>query len=1183
MFKTRIMKRSFILFAILVLVFSSLQLRPALAQEDTGGKQQTIYTGEGYEVIYTISSQWEGAFNADVTIRNTGNRTLENWSIDFTSPYEITNIWNGQVQSYENGVYTIKNAGSNQDIPVGGSVNFGFTASFEGELQLPVAFEMQGAEQIVPAGQYETGFKVTSDWGSAFNGEIAIKNTSQSTIEDWTLGFDYDGNLDRFWTAEITGHTGNHYVIHNAGYNANIQPGETLILGFSGNPGNVVSAPSGYQLTQISTGEESPEPEPGRVSVQLETYSLQLQNSPDGDYYFLTSKMDKLTGTLGGVSQVKAFNYEITDKNKAVLQQGTIPVSAAWSVEGIGLGIGYNLLKLSAQLNDGSEVSKTYIIVNFDESNLDNLGIDREKDSDNDGISDYYEEHYGLSATSKDTDGDGLSDRDELLVLKLNPLEPDSDKNGTADGDEDYDKDGLTNLEELMLGTSLSSEDSDGDGLTDGEEIHKHKTDPLKADTDGDGLSDAWELQIGSDPLVPETKFARTMKAEDVGGKAVPTVAVEGITAEQVDSLSVQPVQDGILNDTTIPGYIDQGYNFSIDGSFEKATISFEFDKSLLSQAGFVPRIYYYNEESQLFEELPDQQVAGNMISVQTVHFSKYILLNKTVYDQVWLYKFLYDEGQEHYAGMDIAFVIDSSGSMSDNDRSNVRISVTRQFVNLLTDSDRGAIVDFDDSAKVLSGFTSDKTVLSQAAGRIDANGGTTLSSGISSAINLFATTSRADVLKYIIMLTDGEGSYDTALTKRAADQGIVIYTVGLGSSISTSVLTSMAQGTGGSYYHASNASQLYGIFDTIAETSDLYKDTDQDGISDYHEKEMQAGRLRVGTGGAAIRLNYLDADSDNDGLKDGQEIRIVKSGDKVYAYLYSNPNLADTDGDGLNDAVDSRRLVPDVREALILQSDNREGILKKAPQGTSPVSDDLTFNDYTYFELLKLGPVFSVARITPEPMIWGEMALLFVVGTIGATDDMKFVLGDLISTFKYSKTINEGSSVTLGDTFDTSKYIKYHNSQLDNAVITDASTQNYVQLIKNFVVQELRSNNGDLSRLKFDPNSNRNVVYSYVNQFSTSPYPLFTEKTNLALSLAIHAFHGHNITIKDFNNNGGQFSGKLVFHFYDHFGLDADDEINNPGFVDWFTLQHYERFNGKYVPFITTIDYELPFSGSVN
>lgn len=1124
MFTTRIMKRSFTLFAILVLVFSSLQLHPALAQDETGGSQEVTYTGEGYEVLYSISSRWEGAFNADVTIRNTGSRVLENWTLGFTSPYEITNIWNGRVDSYENGLYAIKNAGSNQDIPAGGSVNFGFTASFEEELQLPAVFDLLGGEQTVPGGQYETSFKVTSDWGSAFNGEIAIKNLSPSAVEDWTLAFDYEGQLERFWTADIISHTGNHYVIHNAGYNANIQPGETLVLGFTGSPGNVASEPSVYQLTQISTRQEAPEPE--KVSVQLDTYSLQLQNSPDGDYYFLSSKLDKLTGVLGGASSVTALTYQLEDRNKAVLQQGTIPVSAAWSAEGIGLGIGYNLLKLRAHAQDGTEVTKEYIIVNFDEGNLPNLGIDPEKDSDHDGISDYYEGHFGLSPTSRDTDGDGLSDQDELLVLRLNPLEPDSDKNGTADGDEDYDKDRLTNLEELQLGTSLISEDSDNDGLTDGEEVHTHKTDPLKADTDGDGLSDAWELQIGSDPLVPETKFARTVKAEDAGGKAVPSVSVEGITAEQVESLSVQPVVDGILNDATIPGYIDQGYNFSIDGSFEKATISFEFDQSLLNQADFVPRIYYYNEESQLFEELSGQRLAGNVVSAETAHFSRYILLNKTVYDQVWQYKFLYDEGQEHYAGMDIAFVIDSSGSMSDNDRNNVRISVTRQFVDLLTDSDRGAVVDFDDYATVLSGFNSDKAVLSQAAGRIDAYGGTTLSSGISSALNLFAAGGRADVLKYIIMLTDGEGSYDTTLTKRAADQGIVIYTVGLGSSISTSVLTSMAQGTGGSYYHASNASQLYGIFDTIAETSDLYKDTDKDGISDYHEKEMQAGRLRVGTGGAAIRLNYLDADSDKDGLKDGQEIRIVKSGDKVYAYLYSNPNLADTDGDGLNDAADSRRLVPDVEQALILQSNHREGVLKTAAQGTSPVSDDLTFNDYTYSELIKLGPVFSVAKITPEFMIWGEMAALFAVGKIGATDDMKFVLGDLISTFKYSKTINEGTSVSFGDTFDTSKYIKYHNSELDNAVITDSSTQNYVGLIKNFVVQELRNNSGDLSRLKFNPNSSQNIVNNYVNQFPTSPYPVFTEKSNLALSLAIHAFHGHNITIKDFKNIGGNSAG---------------------------------------------------------
>ncbi|MBU5673998.1 DUF3289 family protein [Paenibacillus brevis] len=1182
MFRKGWMRRSVALMAALVLSLSSIPVT-ALAQEDVMGPQETIYAGEGYQITYRISSQWEHAFNADVTITNTSERIIENWALRFTLPHEITNIWNGSVQSREGDVYVIKNTGNNQDIPVGSSVNFGFTANADGGVALPAMFAVQGDEQVVPAGQYEASFAVTSDWGSAFNGEIRIKNVSQTTIEDWKLGFDYEGNIERFWTAEIMEHTGNHYVINNAGYNANILPGETLTLGFAGNPGNVVSEPVNYRLTQIAVQQETNEPEPEDIFVQLDTSGLQLQTSPEGDYYFLGTKMDRLSGTLGGAPSVTSFVYQIFDKSSAILQLGSIPVNEVWSVEGIGLDVGYNLLRLSAQANDGTEVMKEYIIVNFDESNLDNLGIDREKDSDGDGISDYYEEHYGLSATSKDTDGDGLSDLDEIITLKLNPLEQDSDNNGIPDGDEDKDNDGLGNLAELAHGTSLVNPDTDGDGLMDGEEVNTYMTDPLKADTDGDGLSDGWEVKIGSDPLVAEEKFSRTVSVEDNDARAVPSVTVEGVQAEQVHSLAVNRVEDGILNDATIPGYIDAGYNFSINGTFEKATISFKWDEDSMTAENFVPRIYYFDEMTQLLEELPNQQVAGNTVSVETGHFSKYILLNKTEYDQVWTYKFLYDEdGEDPYAGMDIVFVIDSSGSMSTNDRSNVRISVTREFIDILTDNDRGAVVDFDSSAKVLSGFSSDKEALSRAAGQIDSSGGTTLTSGIASALNLFTGSGREDVLKYIIMLTDGEGSYDTSLTKRAADNGIVIYTVGLGSSVSTSVLTAMAQGTGGSYYPASDADQLYGIFDTIAETSDLYKDTDRDGISDYHEKEMQAGRLRLGTGGAMIRVNYLDADGDGDGLKDGEEIKIIKAGDKVYAYLYSNPNMEDTDGDGLNDAVDNRRLIPDANEALIHQSAYREGILKSASQGEYPVSDDLTFNDYTYWELLDLGPVFSVARITPEFMIWGEMAVLFSVGKTGASDDMKFVLEDLVSTFRYDNRNNEGTSVSYGDVFDTNKYIKYKNSKLDNAVINDSSTQDYVDLIRDFVVQELSNNHGDLSKLEYKPDSNQNAVNNYVNQFSSSPYPVFTEKTNLALSLAIHAFHGHNVAIEDFKNDGDRFSGKLVFHFYDHFGLDADDEIVWLGFVDWFTLQHYERFNGKYVPFITTIDYEVSFSGSI-
>ncbi|MGW2344395.1 hypothetical protein [Streptomyces sp. NPDC001661] len=38
---------------------------------------------------------------------------------------------------------------------------------------------------------------------------------------------------------------------------------------------------------------------------------------------------------------------------------------------------------------------------------------------------------------------------------------------------------------------------------------------------------------------------------------------------------------------------------------------------------------------------------------------------------------------------------------------------------------------------------------------------------------------------------------------------------------------------------------------------------------------------------------------------------------------------------------------------------------------------------------------------------------------------------------------------------------------------------------------------------------------------------------------------------------------------------------ITTYGFIDWFTLQHYDRFDGKYTPPIAQADVEVPISGS--
>ena len=66
----------------------------------------------------------------------------------------------------------------------------------------------------------------------------------------------------------------------------------------------------------------------------------------------------------------------------------------------------------------------------------------------------------------------------------------------------DSDGEGLSNVEEIPLGTNPLDSDTDADGLNDFDEVVSHGTDPLLADTDADGLSDFDEaVTYGTDPL----------------------------------------------------------------------------------------------------------------------------------------------------------------------------------------------------------------------------------------------------------------------------------------------------------------------------------------------------------------------------------------------------------------------------------------------------------------------------------------------------------------------------------------------------------------------------------------------------------------------------------------------------------------------------------------------------------
>jgi len=125
------MRRVIAVMLLVVMIVSNVNVTAIKADSTGTENKETTFKGTDFEVDFKITSQWPGAFNANVTVKNTSDKVIDNWAIGFNLDNEITNIWNGQVYSNENGIYVIKNAGYNQDIGVGQSVSFGFTAKSE--------------------------------------------------------------------------------------------------------------------------------------------------------------------------------------------------------------------------------------------------------------------------------------------------------------------------------------------------------------------------------------------------------------------------------------------------------------------------------------------------------------------------------------------------------------------------------------------------------------------------------------------------------------------------------------------------------------------------------------------------------------------------------------------------------------------------------------------------------------------------------------------------------------------------------------------------------------------------------------------------------------------------------------------------------------------------------------------
>ena len=555
--------------------------------------------------------------------------------------------------------------------------------------------------------------------------------------------------------------------------------------------------------------------------------------------------------------------------------------------------------------------------------------IDLNKDSDNDGLPDYNEDKIGTDKNMEDTDEDGLNDYLELSV-GYSPILNDTDNNGIDDGNEDYDNDGIINVNELSIDTKITSKDTDSDDLSDYEEIQLYHTLPTAFDTDGDGVSDGTEIKYGMNPLVKDSDsdgiedsletityiFDARLMIDDYDQNVYPEVALLG-NIETVDSFEMSVKENNCILNRRVPGYIGSAYEFTTESEFESAKVTFYIEKSLFDNEDFIPAIYYFNEEQQVLELVSDQTVDGNTVSAVLEHFSTYIVLNKKEFDEVWETEIAYFDDEEKEMPLDIAFVIDASGSMSNdpqpkNDKDGLRLTLSKEMVKKMEADDRAMVIKFNSSASLLQTLTDDKTLITSAINKVDSYSTTAMCDGIHLANTIYASHSDTNHRKIMIVITDGIDNWSrysvTEVIDEARNNDVKIYTIGLGKQIFTSDLERIASETGGKYYYAEVASDLEEIYNEIEyETVDYTKDSNNDGISDYHTKKMCEGELRVGTGisvfeGIPYEEIQKNDDYDGDGLKNGEEIEIKKYMTCVSIRMISDPTTRISDFDVYDD-----------------------------------------------------------------------------------------------------------------------------------------------------------------------------------------------------------------------------------------------------------------------------------------
>lgn len=189
----------------------------------------------------------------------------------------------------------------------------------------------------------------------------------------------------------------------------------------------------------------------------------------------------------------------------------------------------------------------------------------------------------------------------------------------------------------------------------------------------------------------------------------------------------------------------------------------------------------------------------------------------------------LWGAGDLTQTPVDVILILDRSGSMR-GDKIEDAKNGSKVFLNCTDDSDKVGLVSFGSEVEIESDLqfmdTANKEDLEDKIGKLKAEGFTNIYDAIVTANDLLLESPRINAPLVEVLLTDGLHNFPTLLpdnefellANEAKDNGIIIYTIGLGDDANVERLQMISNVTGGEFFFAPTSEELKEIFIEIAD-----------------------------------------------------------------------------------------------------------------------------------------------------------------------------------------------------------------------------------------------------------------------------------------------------------------------------------------------------------------------------